>query len=130
METKLDIELQKKLADLVDREKAKEIKSLLIQYGIKVIAELGSVEVDLPGLKIVGLAPDGSEQLRNHPIRQHQFKCEINGQSLFNLQKVELDPFDYDSGELLRAKITLIPGLSSDSAMIGPSPLKFSEDKS
>jgi len=127
METKLDIELQKKLADLVGREKAKEVKDLLVRYGIEVITGLGGAEVDLPGLKITGLAPDGS-LARHHPIRQHQFECQINGESLINLQKIELDPFDYNSGELLQAKITIIPGLSSES-IITPSPLKFGEEK-
>lgn len=126
METKLDIELQKKLADLVGREKAKEVKDLLVRYGIDVVTGLGNVEIDLPGLKIVGLAGDGS-LARNHPIRQHQFVCEVNGESLINLQKIELDPFDYNSGELFQAKITIIPGLSSES--ITPSPLKFGEEK-
>jgi hypothetical protein len=114
METKIDIELQKKLADLVGRDKAKEVKNLLMQYGVDVVTGLGSIDVDLPGLKIVGLASDGS-LARNHPIRQHQFVCEVNGKSLVNLQKVELDPFDYNSGELFQAKITLIPGLSEES---------------
>jgi hypothetical protein len=113
MDTKIDIELQKKLSDLLGREKAKEVRNLLVEYGIEVITGLGSVDVDLPGLKITGMASDGTVA-RHHPIRQHQFVCKINGQSLLNLQRVELDPFDYNSGELFQAKITLIPGLSKE----------------
>jgi len=110
--TKLDIEFQKKLTDMVGREKSKEVQRLLAQYGVDVVTCVREMEIDLPGLKIVGVSGDGSVA-RHHPIRQHQFDCKINGESLANIQKIELDPFDYNSGDLFKAKITVIPGITT-----------------
>ena len=111
MKTSLDLELQAKISEKIGREKAREVMSLIVEYGIDVVTKLGSVGVHLPNLEIRSLTPKGEYGTDvNYPARRHLFECKINGESFGNmLRKIELDPFDYTDGEIFEAKITIIP---------------------
>jgi hypothetical protein len=109
-----DLELQNKISEIAGREKGKEIIGLLIRYGIKVITQVGGVHVQLPNLEIASLTPQGEIGVeKDHPARRHLFACKINGETLSMLQKVELDPFDYNDGEVFKAKLTIVPLVES-----------------
>lgn len=111
MESKVTLELKNQIYDLAGREIGRKIMDLLMQYGIDVIAEIGSISVNLPSIEISTISPFGDPYPHKamEVARRHQFICKINGISSPMIQKVELDPFDYSDPEALKVRLTLLP---------------------
>jgi len=125
---KLDIELQNKIIELVGREKAKELRTLLIKYGIDLVTKVSGVEVELPEIHIQSISSRGELSIKFlEPIRRHMFVAKVNGKMLPNLQQVKLDPFSYDDPELFTVSLKVIPGMSAEPVPWANSPLRFGQ---
>ncbi len=97
------IDFQGKLRDLVGSKYA-ETMALIQQFGIEVLTKTSEFEAKIGSLKITSF-----EQPQQVVIRRFQFVCEINGQPMVEIKRIELDPIDYDDGEIFTAKITVMP---------------------
>jgi hypothetical protein len=101
------VELRKKIVELAGQDIGRQVIDLLLKYGIKIVTEISSASVNLPGIEIKTI-----DQAPCNIARRCMFECKINGKSLGTmLQRVELDPFDYADGDLLRVRLTILPVL-------------------
>ena len=110
----MKLELHEELIKVVGADKVRAVADLIDKYGIEVITPPSSISVQLPNIEInsIGEVPGPGA---SNPVRSFQFRCKINGQELKELRKVEIDPFDYSSGEILNVKLTLAPIIGGDS---------------
>jgi hypothetical protein len=111
----MNLKLQQELIKIVGSEKSREVADLFERHGFELITQPGSVSIQFPNIEITSVDSTGEVPGRgNNQVRRFQFICKINGKQLKELQKIEIDPFDYDSGEPLNVKLTLIPTFGGD----------------
>lgn len=102
---KFSLELQKKLIDLLGSDKYQECVKLIKDHGC-IVCENPNISIKLPSIEISAsdIAARGMS-----PMRRFQFSCKLGGEEIKGLKKIELDPFNFDDGDLFEARLTIIP---------------------